>query len=280
MQHHFTVDVEEYFQVSALEPYVDRSAWESYPSRVASSTDLLLDLMAAAGAKGTFFTLGWVAERHPDLVRRIAAGGHEVASHGHGHQRVTTLDPAAFREDVRRSKNVLEDVTGARILGYRAPSFSIVPGREWALEILLEEGYAYDSSLFPVPRKGYGYPGGRRDPHWLELGAGRLFEVPPATLQVGSRTLPAGGGGYFRLLPYALTRAALRQSAERGQPGTFYIHPWELDAGQPRFPVNALTRVRHYGALDGTARRIRRLLEDFSFGAIANILPQPLPALS
>jgi polysaccharide deacetylase family protein (PEP-CTERM system associated) len=279
VQHHFTVDVEEHFQVSALEPYVPRARWEHLPSRVVASTDLLLDLMAETGARGTFFTLGWVAERHPDLVRRIARGGHEVASHGWGHQRITTLTREEFRDDVRRSKEILEQIAGVPVLGYRAPSFSIVPGREWALETLVEEGYVYDSSLYPVARNGYGYPGGRRDPHWLDLEAGRLYEVPPSTLHLWGRTVPAGGGAYFRLLPYGLTRAALSQAARRGQPGTFYIHPWELDPGQPRFPVSRLTRIRHYGALSSTARRIERLLREFRFVPIAEAATRELTAV-
>jgi polysaccharide deacetylase family protein (PEP-CTERM system associated) len=181
---------------------------------------------------------------------------------------VTTQTPLAFRDSIRRSKRVLEDVAGTPVLGFRAPSFSIVRGREWALDILIEEGYRYDSSLFPVRRPGYGYAGGRPDPYWLERPAGRLAEIPPATLQWCGMQLPAGGGGYFRLFPYSLVRAALRQCQHRGQPGTFYIHPWELDPGQPRFPVPWLTRVRHYGGLRRTEERLERLLAEFRFTAV------------
>ncbi len=278
MRHHFTVDVEDYFQVSAMEPYVDRSAWDGIPCRVEANTHRILELLAEADARGTFFVLGWVAERYPALVRAIADGGHEVASHGRGHRRVTTLTPERFRASVRRSKATLEEVTGVEVVGYRAPSFSIVPGSEWALDILLEEGYRYDSSLFPVRRRGYGYAGGARDPHLIRRPAGELAEVPPATLAVAGKTLPAGGGAYFRLFPYALVGAALRAAERRGAPATFYIHPWEVDPEQPRLPVSAATRIRHYGGLHRTVPRLRRLLREFSFQTIARTLrmePEP-----
>lgn len=269
VRHHFTVDVEEYFQVAAMEPHVARSDWASIPSRVEIGTRLLLELLAERGQLGTFFTLGWVAEHQPWLVREIADAGHEVASHGWGHERVTTITPAQFRESVRSSKRALEDLTGAPVLGYRAPSFSIVRGGEWALDILLEEGYRYDSSLYPVPRSGYGYAGGGRDPYVIPRAAGQLHEAPPATLHALGRPLPAGGGAYFRLFPYAVTRAAFASAERRGVPGTFYIHPWELDPAQPRLPVPLTTRVRHYGGVAGTAGRIRRLLSEFEFRPMA-----------
>lgn len=272
MHHHFTVDVEEYFQVSAMEPHVPRDRWDSLPSRVERSTRRVLELLARRGAEGTFFVLGWIAERHPDLVRDIARAGHEVASHGWGHRRITHVTPEEFRGSVRRSKAILEDVTGEPVLGYRAPSFSIVPGREWALDILVEEGYRYDSSLFPIARQGYGYPGTPRDPHWIARPGGKLAEVPPATFRVGEKNLPAGGGGYFRLLPYALTRAAFRQAEERGRPATFYIHPWEVDPDQPRIPVPLKTRIRHYGGLERTSDRLERLVGEFRFQSIRRTL--------
>ncbi|HEU4763795.1 MAG TPA: XrtA system polysaccharide deacetylase [Gemmatimonadales bacterium] len=265
--HHFTVDVEEYFQVAALAGVVRRSDWGRIGSRVRPSVDRLLDLLARHDVRGTFFVLGWIAERHPDLVRAIADAGHEVASHGWDHRRVTSLSPLQFRESVRRSKRALEDLTGRAVAGFRAPSFSIVPGREWALDVLVDEGYRYDSSLFPVWRPGgiYGYPNGRRDPHWVSRRGGHLAELPPATLSILGRMVPAAGGGYFRLLPYALTRAAFRSCERRGVPGTFYIHPWELDPGQPRLPVSWATRVRHYGGLRRTEGRLERLLGEFRF---------------
>jgi polysaccharide deacetylase family protein (PEP-CTERM system associated) len=263
--HHFTIDVEEYFQVSALEPYVARSEWDRYPSRVAAQMDRLLALLARHNARATCFVVGWVAERHPELIRTIARAGHEIASHGWDHARVTTLTPAQFRSSVRSSKRVLEDIAGTPVVGFRAPSFSIVAGREWALDILLEEGYGYDSSLFPIRRPGYGYPTGRSDPHFLERSAGRLAEIPPATLRWAGMRLPAAGGGYFRLLPYGVVRAALRQCERRHVPGTFYIHPWEIDPDQPRVDVSWLTRARHYRGLRGTVPRLERLLTEFRF---------------
>jgi polysaccharide deacetylase family protein (PEP-CTERM system associated) len=234
--------------------------------------DALLDLLATSGSRGTFFTLGWVAKRHPGVVRAIVSAGHELASHGWGHEKVTTLTPDEFRRSVRDSKSILEDLSGLPVYGYRAPSFSILRGGEWALETLAEEGYRYDSSLFPIRRKGYGYLGGERDPHRIPTAAGPLDELPPATIKVGSAVLPAGGGGYFRLFPFALTSAGLTSAERRGVPGTFYIHPWELDPGQPRLPVSFKTRVRHYGALARTIPRLRRLLRSFEFQPMSETL--------
>ena len=269
MPHHFTIDVEEHFQVSAFEPHLARERWDGLESRVVANVGVLLDLLARHGARATFFILGWVAERRPDLVKAIGRAGHEVASHGWDHKRVTQQTPEEFRLSVRKTKAALEALTGMPVLGFRAPSFSIVAGREWALDILVEEGYRYDSSLFPVRRPGYGYAAGRREPHWLKRPAGRLAEVPPATLRVAGVNLPAAGGAYFRLFPYALVRAALRDCERRRVPGTFYIHPWETDVGQPRMDVPWLTRVRHYGGLGRTARRLERLLGEFRFTSIA-----------
>ncbi|TVP60445.1 MAG: DUF3473 domain-containing protein [Gemmatimonadales bacterium] len=269
MVHHFTVDVEEYFQVSAMEPHVIRAQWDSLPSRVHQSTVRILELLETGGVQGTFFILGWIAERHPELVRRIAEGGHEVASHGWDHRRVTELDPTQFRRQARDSKALLEDLGGRRVLGYRAPSFSIVPGREWALEILADEGYIYDSSLYPVRRRGYGFPGGARAVHTLELPEGTLIEVPPLTLRMAGMNLPAGGGGTFRQLPLGYTLHAMRRAESQGNSGTFYIHPWEVDPQQPRIAgAPILTRVRHYRALNRTMPRLSRLLSAFDFQPI------------
>src|SRR5216117_3703469 len=278
--HHFTVDLEEYFQVSAFEPCVARSDWKYFESRVARETAKLLELLARHDVRATFFVLGWVAQRQAELIRTIVRGGHEVASHGWDHVRVTHQTPHQFRESIRRTKHVLEAMTGTPVLGFRAPSFSIVPGREWALDILVEEGYRYDSSLFPVRRPGYGYPGGRPDPYWMERPVGRIAEVPPTTLRRWGANLPAGGGAYFRLLPYALVRAALRDCERRGAPGTFYIHPWEVDTEQPRVGVSWLTRVRHYGGLHRTLPRLERLFGEFRFTAIAETLQRLSGALA
>jgi len=276
--HHFTIDVEEYYQVAAFEPYVARSAWKDFESRVEQQMALLLTLLARHNVRATCFVVGLVAERHPDLIRTIARSGHEIASHGWDHARVTTLTPAQFRESIRRSKQLLEEITGVPVVGFRAPNFSIVEGREWALDILLEEGYSYDSSLFPVRRRGYGYAAGQPDPHWIARPAGRLAEIPPTTLQWAGMRLPAAGGAYFRLLPYGVVRAALRQCECRDVPGTFYIHTWEVDPDQPRMDVSWATRLRHYGGLGRTLPRLERLLSEFRFAPIENTLSRLVSA--
>lgn len=269
-RHLFTVDVEEHFQVSAFETRVPRGQWDSQPSRVARNVDILLDLLARFRATGTFFTLGWVADRHPGVVRRIAEAGHELASHGWWHRRVTTLTPGEFREDVRSSKAILEDVSGQVVNGYRAPSFSIVPGHEWAFDVLLEESYTYDSSLFPIKRPGYGYPHIPPVPHVIRRPAGTLYELPPATTVLGGVRIPAAGGGYLRQFPFALIRRAFRENLERGVPGMFYVHPWEVDPGQPRIAADWLTRVRHYRGLAQTLPRMERLLAEFRFASVVD----------
>jgi polysaccharide deacetylase family protein (PEP-CTERM system associated) len=267
----FTVDVEEYFQVGAMEPYVTPDRWPELPSRVERGVDLLLELLAERGATGTFFTLGCVAERNPEVVRRIAAGGHEVASHGWTHRRVTSLSPKELRAELARSRDVLSDLTGKPVLGFRAPNFSIVRGWEWAFDLLIEEGYLYDSSVFP----------GRYTPavadagvHWIRRTKGDLLEIPMTPASFGPVQVPAGGGAWFRLLPYSLTARALKQATQRGEPGVFYIHPWELDPEQPRIAVNALTRARHYGGLSRTVPRLRRLLRQFQFTSVQQWLEQ------
>jgi polysaccharide deacetylase family protein (PEP-CTERM system associated) len=270
VRHYFTVDVEEYFQVSALEPYVGRTRWDAFESRVESSVERLLGLLAENDARATFFVLGWVAERHPALVGAIARAGHEVASHGWDHRKVTEQLPGEFRESVRRSKVVLEGITGEPVQGFRAPNFSIVPGFEWVFDVLIEEGYRYDSRLFPVRRPGSGYPDGQRDPHWIRRARGRLFEVPPATLRCWWWNIPAAGGAYFRLLTYALTRAAFSSAERRRVPATFYVHPWEVDPQQPRLAVPPPKRLRHYGGLRRVRRRLQRLLSEFRFTAVAD----------
>lgn len=272
IKHFFTVDVEEYFQVVALAPFAPMERWDSFESRVEPAIDLLLDLMAAHDALGTFFTVGWVAERQPAMVKKIAAAGHELASHTFDHVRITHQSPGAFRESVRRTKRILEDTTGTPVMGFRAPSFSLIRGQEWALDVLVEEGHRYDSSLFPVSRRGYGYTGGRRDPYWIDRPSGRIAEFPPATLRCLGATLPAAGGAYFRLLPPWLVTAALRGAARRGAPGTFYIHPWEWDPGQPRLDVPFLTRIRHYGGQASVLGRLEHLLKAERFCSIASVL--------
>ena len=273
-RHFFTVDVEEYFQVRALELVVNRDEWSRWPRRLDESIPVLLDRMEKHGAKGTFFVLGWVAEHSPQIVRSIAAAGHEVASHGYWNRRVVTMTPAEFREDIRASRRALEDITGTHVLGFRAPNFSILPGWEWAFDILLEEGYRYDSSVFPIRRPGYGNPAAPRVPHMLVRPSGSLAEFPLATTSVLGYTVPAAGGGYLRQFPFALIRKAFADASARGIPATFYIHPWELDPGQPRLKVPLLTRIRHYRGLDVTVGRLERLLGEFRFVSIASMLDE------
>jgi polysaccharide deacetylase family protein (PEP-CTERM system associated) len=267
--HIFSVDVEDYFQVVAFEGLVDRSEWARYPSRVEANTDRLLELLARHGVRGTFFTLGWVAARFPALVRRIAEQGHEIASHGHWHRRVTTLSPAEFRAEIRESRTILEDVSGQPCLGYRAPSFSIVPSSRWALDVLVEEGYRYDSSLFPIRRPDYGFPQALPRPALLTCPAGTLLELPLATRTVAGFRLPAAGGGYLRQFPFGIIRGAFRQWEARGISAMFYIHPWEYDADQPRLPCGRLTAFRHYRNLGTTWSRLERLLREFRFTSVA-----------
>jgi polysaccharide deacetylase family protein (PEP-CTERM system associated) len=268
-----TVDVEDYFHVSVFDGVVPRHEWAGLESRVVQNTGRLLALFADAGVRGTFFVLGWVAERHPDLVRQIVAGGHEIASHGFAHRLVYDLTPAAFREDVRKSKAVLESAGGVPVLGYRAPSYSITPRSLWAIDILIEEGFAWDASIFPIHHDRYGIPVSPRHPYVLERECGRLVEVPGSTVRVGSMNLPVAGGGYFRLLPYAWTRWGIaRVNRTEGRPAIFYMHPWEIDPDQPRLRTSRLGRFRHYRNLDKTEDRLRALLSDFRFSTVTRVL--------
>ena len=276
LPHFFTVDVEEYFHVNAFERAISRDAWSSWPKRLDRCVPLLLDALDRHGARGTFFVLGWVAEHEPDIVHRIASAGHEIASHGYWHRRIPTLTPERFREDVRKSKQCLEDLVGRPVIGFRAPSFSIIPGTEWSFDVLIEEGFRYDSSLFPIRRRGYGYPSARRHPHLITRSAGSIAEFPLATMEVAGLTLPAAGGAYLRHLPSLLIHRAFAQASERGGGATFYVHPWELDPAQPAVPVSVLTRLRHYRGLAGMLDRVEHLLRRFPFTAIANILDDVL----
>jgi polysaccharide deacetylase family protein (PEP-CTERM system associated) len=275
-----SVDVEEYFQVGAFERTIARDEWDGLASRVEHNTQIVLDLFAAAGVKATFFTLGWVAERHPALIRRIVADGHELASHGYAHDRVHSLAPDAFRADLRRSRAILEDAGGVAVIGYRAPSFSIGAGNAWALEVLADEGYAYSSSVAPFGTDHYGWPGFPRFAHRPVPGSD-LIEVPVTTARLGGRTLAAGGGGFFRMLPYAFARWAIAQvnRVER-QPAVFYFHPWEVDPDQPRVAgAPAKSRLRHYTNLDVMAAKLRRLLGDFRWDRMDRVYLAP-PALA
>lgn len=273
MRHHFSVDVEEFFHSTALTERLSPDRWDDFPRRATVIVPWLLDLLAEADSRATFFVLGWMADREPDLVRRIAAAGHEVAAHSWDHKKVTDQTPETFRHSMRRTKALLEDLTGDEVVGFRAPSFSIRPGVEWALDVLLEEGYRYDSSLFPMSlHPGYGYPDGQVDPHEIVRPAGSILEVPPLTLGVPGGRLPAAGGAYVRFFPYALMRAALRQAERRGAPGTIYIHPWDLDPDVGRIRLPALLSLRLYGGSRRARGRIARLLREFRFGPIADLL--------
>lgn len=266
--HHFSVDVEEHFQVNAFESVVRRADWAHLPSRVEESTGLLLDLLERHRVTGTFFVVGWLADRKPSLVRRIAEGGHEIGSHSWWHRRVSTLTPAEFREDVSRTKARLEEIVGAEVCGFRAPSFSILPGMEWAFDILLETGHSYDSSVFPIRRPGYGWPGAPTAPYDILRPAGTLREYPMTTLKALGLRIPAAGGGYLRQFPLGVIRRAFRESEARGQPGMFYVHPWEVDPTQPRIACGWLTGLRHYRGLHRTLPRLEDLLSEFRFSAV------------
>jgi polysaccharide deacetylase family protein (PEP-CTERM system associated) len=272
--HFFTVDVEDYFQVGAFEKLIPRATWDTYACRVERNVDRLLELLGAAGATGTFFTLGWIADRYPQMVKRIARGGHEIASHGATHQRVNQLSPAEFREEIRSSKATLEDVSGTIVNGYRAPNFSILPGFEWAFDTLLEEGYEYDSSRFPIRRAGYGSPGTPLYAHGITCPSGTLLELPLTTLNVMGAQIPAAGGAYLRHFPYSVVRNAFRARQKAGIPGVFYMHPWEIDPEQPRVAAPFVTRLRHYGGLKKMQPRIERMLGEFRFTSVADALPE------
>jgi polysaccharide deacetylase family protein (PEP-CTERM system associated) len=263
-----TIDVEEYFQVSAFDGVIATADWDRHESRVEATTMRLLDRLTQAGATATFFVLGWVAERHPALIRAIRDEGHEIASHGYGHQVLTALTPEQFRWDVRRSKTILEQLLGEPIRGYRAPSFTIMEETLWALRILVEEGYAYDSSIFPIWHDRYGLPGANPHCHRLMTSSGPIWEVPPSTAKLGAMRLPVAGGGYFRLWPYGMLRVWLRRLEREGHPLVVYLHPWEIDPDQPRVKGPLLSRCRHYLNLSKTENRLVRLLQDFQFGSV------------
>ena len=268
-----SVDVEDYFQVSAFERIVSRQTWQTFDSRVTSNTHRLLDLFDETGVKATFFTLGWIAEHHPQLVREIAARGHEVASHGYHHQLIYTLTPQQFREDVRSAKAALEDTIGAPVVGFRAPSFSIIASSLWALDVLIEEGYIYDTSIFPIHHDRYGIPDAPRHMHRIDRSAGSIIEMPASTVRIGPFNLPIAGGGYFRLLPYGVTRWGIRRvnTADRA-PVVFYLHPWEVDPDPPQLPLPLISRIRHNRNITATFGRIERMVDEFPFTSLRRIL--------
>jgi polysaccharide deacetylase family protein (PEP-CTERM system associated) len=265
-----TIDVEDYFQVSAFAPYIARADWGSRECRVERNMQRILTLLAEHQTHATFFTLGWIAERYPQLVRDIVAQGHELASHGYGHQRASELQPAEFDADIGRAKALLEDLGGVEVRGYRAPSFSIGKSNPWAFDSLQRAGYRYSSSVYPIRHDHYGMPDAPRFAYAARDG---LIEVPVTTLRLASQNIPSSGGGYFRLLPYAVSRMLIRAVNRRdGQAAVFYFHPWEIDPQQPRVPgIDAKTRFRHYLNLGRMERRLQRLLTDFRWDRMDRI---------
>jgi polysaccharide deacetylase family protein (PEP-CTERM system associated) len=271
-----TVDVEDYFQVSAFEPYIAKDQWDALPHRVERNTHKVLDIFQHHGVKATFFTLGWVAERYPSLIARIIAEQHELACHGYEHIRVTEQTPAAFRNDIRRSKKLLEDVSGQPVKGYRAASYSINKNNLWALDVLQEEGFQYSSSIYPVKHDLYGISDAPR--FIYEPIAGRAFkEIPITTIRMGNKNLPCGGGGFFRFYPYLFSQWAFNQvNTKERQAGIFYFHPWEIDPEQPRpAGLNLKTRFRHYLNLSRMETRLHRLLTDFNWDTMESVFLKP-----
>jgi len=267
-----TVDVEDYFQVSAFEPYISKNQWDYIPHRVEANTDKILDLFQVHGIKATFFTLGWVAERYPNLIQRIINGGHELACHGYEHVRVTEQSPIEFRNDVSRTKKLLEDLSGKEVKGYRAASYSIVKTNLWALDVLQEEGFKYSSSIYPVKHDLYGIPDAPRFVY--EPIENKTFkEIPISTIRFGNKNLPCGGGGFFRLYPYVVSKWAFnRVNRKEKQPGIFYFHPWEIDPDQPRQSgLNWKTQIRHYLNLQRMENRLDQLLKDFNWDTMENV---------
>lgn len=265
-------DVEDYFQVQAFADVCDRARWDGYESRVERNTNLILDLLAERGTHATFFTLGWIAERYPSIVRRVVAEGHELASHGYAHHRVDQQTPDQFRADIRQTKQILEGATGAPIKGYRAATFSVGPTTPWAFQVLEEEGYAYSSSVYPVAHDNYSNPDAPRFAY-RPKGTSRLWEYPISTVRLAGRNIPCGGGGYFRFAPYAAFRRAIAHINEtEHQSAIFYLHPWEVDPDQPRPEgVSLKSRFRHYLNLTRTVPRLKRLLQDFRWDRIDRV---------
>lgn len=272
--HHITVDVEEFFHSTLLVERVPVDQWPDHPRRAALIVPWILEELARAGNRATFFILGWTAERDPQMVREIHGAGHEVAAHSLIHRRVDALTPEEFQDSIRRSKGLLEGIIGAPVAGYRAPSFSISPGCEWAFDILLEEGYRYDSSVFPIDvGPGYGYRGGNPDPHWLQRDGGMLAEIPPLSLGIRGRRFPAAGGAYLRLLPFQLVKSALKQAEGRKTPATLYIHPWDIDPDLvPLSSLPPLLRLRLYGGSGRARRRLAHLIRNLNSRTISETL--------
>ncbi len=267
-----TIDVEDYFQVSAFEGCLKRGQWEAMPRRVERNTHAVLDLLEERNLRATFFVLGWVAERHPALVRRMATAGHEVASHGYDHHRITTMSRREFDQDAARARGLLQDLSGQTVSGYRAPSYSITAQTLWALDALIAAGFRYDSSIFPIRHDLYGLPGAQRFPHLIRREGGQIWEFPPTTLRVGGINLPVAGGGWLRLLPAAWISAAFSRLNADGRPCMLYFHPWEIDPGQPRIKAPLKSRFRHYLNLRRTEAKLRALFDRHQFTPMRAVL--------
>jgi polysaccharide deactylase family protein, PEP-CTERM locus subfamily len=275
MKNALTFDVEEYFHAEAFARVLRPEEWPTLESRVTRSTERLLDILDRERVRATFFVLGWVAERHPALVREIASLGHEIACHGYGHRMIQHLSRPEFERDVTRAKRALEDVVGRPVLGYRAPTFSIMRATLWSLDVLVEAGFRYDSSIFPVVHDRYGIPDAPRFPHRLKApNGGEITEFPMSTVMLLGRRLPVAGGGYFRLFPYRVTRRAIARINGERQPAMVYLHPWEIDPDQPRLPVGPLTRFRHLVNVGKTESRLRRLIAELSFAPASEVLAE------
>jgi polysaccharide deacetylase family protein (PEP-CTERM system associated) len=261
-----SIDVEDYFMVSAFADCIKFEDWSTFESRIERNTRRILDLLGAQGVTATFFVLGWVGKQFPKLVRDIHASGHEIACHGYNHRLIYNLTPLEFREDARLAKRILEDITGTRVAGYRAASYSVVKRTLWALDVLIEEGFTYDSSIFPVHHDRYGMPEAGRFPHRIATGSGSIMEFPPSTYKLFSQNIPIGGGGYLRLFPLVLTmRAITAINEQEKEPAILYLHPWEIDADQPRMNGRLLSRLRHYVNLRSTMPKLITLLNAFDF---------------
>jgi polysaccharide deacetylase family protein (PEP-CTERM system associated) len=273
----FSVDVEDYFHPAELQAVVHRHEWSAFSSRVEVGTMVLLDALSAHGVKGTFFVLGWIAQIRPKLIREIACRGHEIACHSHEHRLVYHLTPTQFQHDTVQAIKAIEDACGLTPRAYRAPSYSITERSIWALEVLVERGFTHDSSIYPVVHDRYGIPGFGRHAQLIATPAGPLMEIPPATVRLsGSRVVPVGGGGYLRLLPYRYTAAGIRRiNNQENQPACIYVHPWELDPGQPRLATGVISRVRTYGSLRTMQPKLHRLLADFRFSTLRSVYQHP-----
>jgi polysaccharide deacetylase family protein (PEP-CTERM system associated) len=268
-----TVDVEDYYHVRALEPYINVKAWDYLPTRVVANTNRILEILEKHGVKGTFFVLGWVAKKIPYLIKKIHEHGHELASHGYEHKLAYEMTHKEFRADVRKSKNLIEDITGTKINGFRATSFSIILRNLWCLDVLIEEGFTYDSSIFPIYRSDYGIPDWHPFPKMISCSSGEIYELPPSTVSFFKGRIPVAGGAYLRFFPLQfITRGIRKLNNIESKSAVFYIHPWEIDSDQPRIKVNKLAALRHYGGIEKLENKFISLLNEYRFGTAKEVI--------